>query len=133
MATNEQEAETDGAWMVADAGGLTTQARWEANALAATVTGRVEGANALAFQDALAGLIDKDAAAVVLDLEQLSYISSAGLRVILLAAQRLQERNVKFMVCSLSDSVSEVFQVSGFDKIVPIYATRPDALSAARE
>ena len=133
MGTNEQDVEGVTTWTVADAGGLTIQARREADVLAATVAGRVEGANALALQDALTSLFDKGAAAVVLDLEQLSYISSAGLRVILLAAQRLQERNVKFMVCSLSDSVSEVFQVSGFDKIVPIYATQPDALSAARE
>ena len=68
-----------------------------------------------------------------LDLEHLSYISSAGLRVILLVAQQLQGRAVKFSVCSLPESVREVFQISGFDQIISTYATRASALSAFGE
>ena len=99
----------------------------------AKAAGRVDGINSLKFQDALTSLLEKNVTALVLDLEHLSYISSAGLRVILVAAKELQESTGKFAVCSLSDSVADVFRVSGFDTIVPTYATQPEALSALNE
>ena len=65
-----------------------------------------------------------------MDFEDLAYISSAGLRVILLVSKQLQRKNTKFGVCSLSSSISEVFQISGFDKIIPTYTAQADAISA---
>ena len=53
-------------------------------------------------------------------MEQLTYISSAGLRVILLIAKALERQNVKFGVCSLSDPIREIFDISGFDKVVKV-------------
>ena len=86
--------------------------------------GRIDGANAREFQTALDAAIDDNECAVVLDMERLSYISSAGLRVILLTAKALQGRNRKFAICALSESIREVFEISGFDKIIPIHASR---------
>ena len=60
---------------------------------------------------------------------RLTYISSAGLRVVLLVAKTLQQQDAKLAVCSLSDSIREVFEISGFDKIVPVYASTGDAIS----
>ncbi len=101
--------------------------------MVAKAAGRVDGINSLKFQDALTSVLEKNVTALVSDLEHLSYISSAGLRVILVAAKELQESTGKFAVCSLSDSVADVFRVSGFDIIVPTYATQPEALSAFNE
>ena len=67
---------------------------------------------------------------MILDLQNLSYISSAGLRVILLISKQLQGKGATFGVCSLSNAISEVFQISGFDKIIPTHAAQADALSA---
>ena len=66
----------------------------------------------------------------ILDLEQLSYISSAGLRVILMTAKGLERREVKFGICSLSESIQEVFQISGFDKIIPVNSSQAEAIQA---
>jgi anti-anti-sigma factor len=98
--------------------------------LIAKTDGRVDGANAREFQTALDAAIDDNEFSVVLDMEQLSYISSAGLRVILLTAKALQGRNRKFAICALSESIREVFEISGFDKIISIHASRSDALAA---
>ena len=57
---------------------------------------RVDGANAREFQDALEGAIDGADKVVVLDFEELAYISSAGLRVVLLIARSLSKQNAKF-------------------------------------
>ena len=91
--------------------------------------GRVDGANARDFHEGLEASIGAAGESMVLDFEGLSYISSAGLRVVLLVAKTLQQQKAKLAVCSLSDSIREVFEISGFNKIVPVYAGTDEALS----
>ncbi len=95
--------------------------------LIAKVEGRVDSANAREFENALSAAISDDSH-VIIDFEGLSYISSSGLRVILLVAKTLRNRDVKFALCSLSDPIEEVFKISGFDKIIPIYGSQAEAL-----
>ena len=99
-------------------------------ALIAKAEGRIDGVNARDFEEAMKAAIGSDDSVVVIDLENLSYISSAGLRVILLIAKTLRKRNAELMLCSLSDPIREVFEISGFDKIIPVHASREQALAA---
>ena len=69
---------------------------------------------------------------LVLDLNGLEYISSAGLRVILSAAKKMKARNGKLGLSRLQPRVREVFQVSGFSSIIPVFETLPAALDAVR-
>jgi len=92
--------------------------------------GRIDGSNAGEFEDAMQVAISESGSAVVLDCEDLSYISSAGLRAVLRIAKDLQKRAVKFSLCSLSGPIQEVFQISGFDKIITIHDSRTGALAA---
>ncbi len=98
--------------------------------LSARVSGRMDGSNITEFEAAVGGLIEDGDRAVVMDLENLSYISSAGLRAVLLLAKSLQQRNAKLVLCSLSDPIRDVFRVSGFDTILPIHASSADALAS---
>ena len=98
--------------------------------LIASTEGRVDGTNAREFDDALQAAISERDSALIMDLEALSYISSAGLRVLLTVAKTLQKRDGKFVVCSLSDPIKEVFEISGFDQIIPVHASQPEALTA---
>ena len=102
----------------------------EGTNLIVDVEGRVDGTNAMDFQTALEGAIQPSDQGVVMDMGELQYISSAGLRVILLVAKSLQKQNAKLMGCSLSESVREIFAISGFDKIVPVHDSRAEALQA---
>ena len=102
----------------------------QGDTLIAKTDGRVDGTNAREFQTALEAAIDANDRAVILNMEKLSYISSAGLRVILLTAKVLQGRNTKFAVCSLSEAIQEVFEISGFDKIISIHASQAQAQAA---
>ncbi len=102
------------------------------NTLIAKTEGRIDGANAREFQDALDAAIDSSERAVVLDLEEVSYISSAGLRVILLTAKSLQKQDAKFAVCSLSESIREIFEISGFDQIIAVHDSRNEAVDALK-
>ncbi len=91
--------------------------------------GRIDGQNAMDFQTGIDATIGDSDTAVILDLSQLDYISSAGLRVILLLAKTLRTRNIQFSMCSIADSVKEVFEISGFGKIIATHPTREDALA----
>ena len=96
----------------------------------AKITGRLDGANAQEFQGELTDSIEEGDRAVILDFENLSYISSAGLRVILITAKALKRQDAELAVCSLSDPIREVFEISGFDQIIPVRDTQADAIAA---
>ncbi len=96
--------------------------------LIAKIEGRIDGANARDCEDALNKAIETNDNKVLIDFGALSYISSAGLRVILLVARQLQKRNAAFALCSLSDLIREVFEISGFDKIISIHDTQAEAV-----
>jgi anti-anti-sigma factor len=64
---------------------------------------------------------------LAIDLSGLDYISSAGLRVILVLARKVQQASGKLALFGLRPAVREVFTVSGFDTIISI---QPDAAAA---
>jgi anti-sigma B factor antagonist len=96
--------------------------------------GRVDFSAAAAFQaqveQALAAA-SKAPAAVVIDCAGLDYVSSAGLRVFLLAAKGAQRAGLKFAICALKPAVREVFELSGFSRVMAIHADRATALAQA--
>ena len=96
----------------------------------AFASGRIDGANASEALSALESIIDGDVPVLLLDFENLTYISSAGLRVLLQMARQLQQRSAVFGVCSLSQDVGEVIRVSGFDAFITVYSDLPAALSS---
>ena len=99
-------------------------------ALIAKAAGRVDGANARDFEAAVQSAISECDGPVIIDCEGLSYISSAGLRAILLIAKTLGKRQVKFALCSLSEPIAEIFQISGFDQIISTHSSQAEALAA---
>ena len=109
---------------------MNVESRREGTSLVLKADGRVDGTNASEFQDAMKAEINDNDRAVVLDLQDLTYISSAGLRVVLLIAKDLQRQGAKIAACSLSDPVREVFVISGFDKIIPIHDSQDSAIGA---
>ena len=76
----------------------------------------------------LTQMIEQGETKIVVNLEKLNYISSAGLRVLLAAAKKLRTTGGELRICSLSELVAEVLDISGFDMILPISATETDAL-----
>ncbi len=66
----------------------------------------------------------------IFDLNQVSYISSAGLRAVLIAAKKTKSIKGKLAFIGLDANVREVFDMSGFSTILAIYATEQEALLA---
>jgi anti-anti-sigma factor len=65
---------------------------------------------------------------LVVDLSQLDYVSSSGLRVFILAAKRLQTVGGKIVLCSMKDQVRQVFDLAGFSSMLSIYGSRDEAI-----
>jgi len=80
------------------------------------------------LEEKFATLIDKGERQLVVDFSQLDYISSAGLRVFLIAAKRLKNVEGKIALSSLKPQIREVFDISGFSSIFPLFNSREDAL-----
>ena len=66
---------------------------------------------------------------LILNFEELNYISSAGLRVVLLAAKQLKLRKQNLLIAGLKGPVKDVFELSGFCSIFKILAAIEDALA----
>jgi anti-anti-sigma factor len=69
------------------------------------------------------GLLKEGKSRMVFDLGQMDYISSAGLRVILMTVKELQSRKGKVVLSALTPYVREIFDVSNFSSIIPITDT----------
>jgi len=91
------------------------------------LTGRLDASNASALEERVLALINSGERRIVFDLAQLDYISSAGLRVLLVAAKRLGAADGQLALAGLRDSVREVFEIAGFSSIFQIL---PDAQAA---
>ncbi|MDE0059522.1 MAG: anti-sigma factor antagonist [Defluviicoccus sp.] len=94
------------------------------------VTGRIDAAGAETFGEALHDAIRDADRAVVLDLEGLAYMGSTGLRAILLIAKELASRDARLALCALPAPILRVFRITGFERMLPIHATRADALAS---
>jgi anti-anti-sigma factor len=99
-------------------------------ALVLAVHGRIDAHTAKLFEAAVLPRAQAGESSLVLDLDGLKYISSAGLRVIMLAAKQQKQRAAKFALCNLHDDVRDVFEVSGFAKIIDIHPSREAAVAA---
>ncbi|WP_428096408.1 STAS domain-containing protein [Candidatus Rariloculus sp.] len=98
--------------------------------LSVKVQGRIDGSNANDFHGEVNAAVTEEDIAVIMDMEQLTYISSAGLRVVLMLAKALEQRQASFMICSLSGAIREVFEISGFDKVISVHDSPQQALAA---
>ena len=94
------------------------------------VSGRINILNAEQFEEAVADVMEDGDRAVIMDLENVTYISSAGLYAVLRTAKSLQQRDTPFALCALSDNVRTVFERVGFDSIIAIQPSRADALAS---
>ena len=93
-----------------------------------TLVGRLDAVTAPQLEAALEKVASGH---LVLNLNTLEYISSAGLRVILAAAKRQRGGGGDLHIAALQESVAKVFEISGFNTIFNIYDSEDAALDAA--
>ena len=90
--------------------------------------GRIDSQTSVDFQAKVQEVL-KERDRLLLDFSEVLYISSAGLRVVLIAAKQIGAVKGKFALCAVKPSIYDIFKISGFTNILTIYDTRDQALA----
>ena len=95
--------------------------------------GRLDGNASGLLAQQLNETIDSGQPKVIVDFSQLVYISSAGLRVILIAAKLLKQSGGRIALCNANDQIQEVLEISGFQAIVKHLGSLDEAIECVCE
>ena len=104
-----------------------------ANVLLLRVAGRIDHSTAQAFENALIPQLDGctgEHKKVLLEVSNIVYMSSAGLRVLMMAAKQCRQQEGDIAIAALSPLLQEVFAISRFDRVFTIFPTIRAALEA---
>ena len=114
--------------------------RKAADIITISLSGKLDTTTAKAFEEKILARIESGDRRFIIDLAQLDYVSSQGLRVFLLAGKRLDSANGKLVLCGFKktipyhtlnrpqDPVREVFDIAGFSSIFSVYGSHDDAI-----
>lgn len=92
------------------------------------IEGRLDGQHAQEAENAFMALAAEGKSNFVFDFARMAYISSAGLRVVLVAAKKVKSMQGKLVCAGMNDQVRDVFEMSGFLGILETAATAEEAL-----
>jgi anti-anti-sigma factor len=98
----------------------------------AKLSGHVDTLNAAELESSLLTLAESGTKQLLIDCTALDYINSAGLRVFLLVAKRMESHGGACAFCGLSPNVTLVFETIGFDRILTVHESREKALALMR-
>jgi anti-sigma B factor antagonist len=90
-------------------------------------SGRLDGLTSSTLEKKVEALVGAGARKIVFDCSQLLYVSSAGLRVFLGSAKKLQATGGRAAFAALSPAVQEVFELSGFIGVLEVQPTAAEA------
>ncbi len=102
----------------------------EGNALVLLPTDRLYSGNAHSFETLLMEFINNGERQVVVDCSRLDFISSAGMRVLLMASRALKALNGSLAVCAMRTHVEETYRISGLHRVISTETSREAALEA---
>ncbi len=88
--------------------------------------GRIDTSTAKNFEEGILKIIS-NSSSVIISFSSIDYISSAGLRVILMTGKKVASNKGKLALTDMHAKIYEVFKMSGFDKILKIYPTFAEA------
>lgn len=107
---------------------ITVNTENQQDAVVMHFTGRVDTISSKDFEQLLNDEIAKSPNYLIIDFSGIDYISSAGLRVLLVVAKKLPQN--KFCIYGMRPTIRQVFDISGFAKILRIFSTLEEALSS---
>jgi anti-sigma B factor antagonist len=98
--------------------------------LVVDMSGRLDSHTSGEAGDRIVKIAQGEDKRVLLNLDQLDYVSSAGLRVIVTGAKLLQGHRGELKICNAKGGVKSVLETSGFHSLIKIYDTEKEAVAA---
>lgn len=99
------------------------------DAMLVSAAGRIDLSNADTFKDALAAALAKAKTALIIDLSGVDYISSAGLRSLMIVFKAGKAEGKAFAIAALRPLLLEIFTISRFNLVFPLFDTVRDAVA----
>jgi anti-anti-sigma factor len=110
-------------------GTLTVRSNEERNVLVLEPKGRIDSSSVAVMDEAFRQASASKCRSLLVDMGQVEYISSGGLRSFLLALKEVKKRDGRMCLSGLTPGVSKVFKLAGFNTIFDIRATKEEALT----
>lgn len=110
---------------------IEVQSTSKSHVVVVRVTGRLDAATSTELEQACERAMAAGAQNLILEVSELRYVSSAGLRVVLSAAKAAQSKGGMLRVAGLGGMVREIFEISGFSGLFPQHESVQAALAAA--
>ena len=99
------------------------------DATLAMASGRIDLSNADAFTTALSAALTQTRTALILDLSKVEYISSAGLRSLMITLKASKTENKGFGVAALQPMLAEIFSIARLSQVIPVFQTTREAVA----
>ena len=100
----------------------------EKNMKIVSVKGRMDALSAPDFEKKMGDWADQGETSFIINLGEVDYMSSAGLRSILIVAKNLKQQGGKLIFVNLREEVKKIFKISGFSSMIPTYESVEAAL-----
>jgi anti-anti-sigma factor len=94
------------------------------------ISGRIDASTSEPFKQKLLATIGDHPIRLVLDFTQLAFMSSMGLRVLVVTAKRVAAVRGKMVFCGVTGPVREVFELAGFTSLVPLFPDQSAAVAS---
>lgn len=106
--------------------------RKERGALVIVTRGNLDSSAAYAFEKVITQRLRREKGTpVIFDCERLQFLSSSGIRILVIARNEATQNEASVAVCGLQPHIQEVVKVSGLEHILRVFRTRQEALAAA--
>lgn len=92
------------------------------------IRGRLDAVSSPHAEKTICDSVENGQSKVLLDMSGVSYLSSAGLRMLLSTTKKLRSFSGRLVVCSTKPNVMDVLKISGFDHVLNLCDTEDDAL-----
>ena len=109
---------------------IVKQIRRLANAVAMDISGDVDLHRSPALREALAKLINENPDRLILNLTEVGYMDSSGVATLVEALQRIQRKQGRLQLHSLTPRVMSIFEIARLESIFEIYPSEDEALRA---
>ena len=89
--------------------------------------GRIDNMSAQVFEETLSKMLEKYSFSLIIDLKELEYTNSTGLRALLIAARKARQAQKRLVLCHIRPNIREIFDISGLSEWCTIYSSISEA------
>lgn len=104
------------------------KAEFKGDVLVLRIRGRLDAISSSETEKKICDSIEEGQGKVLLDMAAVTYLSSAGMRMLLSTTKRVRSFAGRMVLCSTANNVLDVLKISGFDHVLELFKTEEEAI-----